>query len=365
VSTRIEGAAPHPRALIAMACLTLTVLGIRLAAPVLVPFALATLVTLASLPALLRLLRAGVPRSLAVALLVVLDSAMLALVGWIIALSAADFAEALPRYVVRIDTIEAEMMAWLRHAGIEAGRFPDAGLIQPERWLGIAASAAYGLTNLLSSLLLVLLFLVFMLSEVAGFPHKLRSALGERAGDLHRFAPVVAEVQEYLSLKALISLATGVLIGSATHLLGLDFALFWGLLAFLLNFIPNIGSIIAALPAVLVALLQLGPGPALAVLGVYVGVNLVLGNLVEPFVMGRRLGMSTLVIMIALVFWGWVWGAAGMFLAVPLTMAAKIVLEGMDEYRWVAALMGPGSEVDRRGASRAASALRRHPPAFR
>jgi AI-2 transport protein TqsA len=335
----------------------LAILGIRLAAPVLVPFALASLVTLASLPALLRLLRAGVPRSLAVAVLVIVDSAMLAFLGWIVILSAADLAEALPRYVTRIDSLRSEMLIWLQDMGIEGGRFLDAELIQPARLLEIAASAVYGLTNLLSGLLLVLLFLVFMLSEVAGFPEKLHSALGEKAVDLHRFAPVVAEVQEYLALKTLTSLATGVLIGSSTYLLGLDFALLWGLLAFLLNYIPNIGSIIAALPAVLVALLQLGPGPALVVLGVYVAVNMVLGNLVEPTLMGRRLGISTLVVMVALVFWGWVWGAAGMFLAVPLTMAIKIVLEGMDEYRWLAVLMGPGPQQSTLLPSRPASAL--------
>jgi AI-2 transport protein TqsA len=352
---------PHLQALIAVASLVLAVLGIRLAAPVLVPFALATLVTLASLPALLRLLRVGVPRGLAVTVLVGLDSALLAFVGWIIALSTADLAEALPHYVTRVDALKSQLVVWLQDTGIEIGRLSDANLIQPGRWLEIAASAMYGLTSLLSSLLLVLLFLVFMLSEVTGLPEKLRTALGDRAVDLHRFAPVVTEVQEYLAVKTLISLATGALIGGSTYLLGLDFALLWGLLAFLLNYIPNIGSIIAALPAVLVALLQLGPGPALVVLAVYVAVNMVLGNLLEPIVMGRRLGLSTLVIMMALVFWGWVWGVAGMFLAVPLTMAVKIVLEGSERYRWLSVLMGPGPQHGSTPRPGAARALHRHP----
>jgi AI-2 transport protein TqsA len=331
---------PPLRVLVTIGCLVLAVVGLRLAAPLLVPFALAGFVTLASLPALSWLLRRNVPRAVAVAVCVILDSTLLALFGWIIVLSATEVALTMPAYLVRIEAIEATLLTRIQGWGFDAERLRAADLVRPDRWFEMAASAVQGITSLITGLLLVLLFLIFMLSEVAGFPDKLRAALGERAPDVHRFAPVVAEVREYLALKTLISLATGVLIGSSTYLLGLDFALLWGLLAFLLNYIPNIGSILAALPAGLVALLQLGPGAAVAVMGIYLAVNMILGNLVEPAVMGRSLGLSPLVVLTALVFWGWVWGAAGMFLAVPLTMAVKIALEGGEHYRWLAVLMG-------------------------
>jgi len=128
-------------------------------------------------------------------------------------------------------------------------------------------------------------------------------------------------------------------------LVGLDFPVLWGLLAFLFNYIPNVGSILAAIPAVLLALIQMGFGGALLVAGIFAGVNVLFGNLVEPNLLGRRLGLSTLVVVLSLVFWGWVWGPIGMLLSVPLTMIVKIMLENTKEFRWVAVLLA-GSKSD-------------------
>lgn len=122
---------------------------------------------------------------------------------------------------------------------------------------------------------------------------------------------------------------------------GIDYALLWGVLAFLLNFVPNIGSIIAAVPAVLLALIQLGPFSALMTAMGYLIANMVMGNIIEPRYMGKGLGLSTLVVFLSLVFWGWVLGPVGMLLSVPLTMLMKIALESSDETRWLAILMGP------------------------
>jgi predicted PurR-regulated permease PerM len=140
-------------------------------------------------------------------------------------------------------------------------------------------------------------------------------------------------------MKTAISAATGLLIGAWVAILGLDFALTWGVLAFLLNFIPSIGSIIAAVPAVLLALVQLGVAKAILVAAAFVVVNVVLGNVVEPQLMGRTLGMSTLVIFLSLVFWGWLWGPVGMFLSVPLTMILKIGMENSRDLKQVAIML--------------------------
>ncbi len=129
----------------------------------------------------------------------------------------------------------------------------------------------------------------------------------------------------------------------ALLIIGVDFPLLWGMLAFLLNYVPTLGSILAAIPPVLLATVQLGPGHALATALVFVGVNVVLGNFVEPHFMGRRLGLSTLVVFLSLVFWGWVWGPVGMLLSVPLTMIVKIMLENTEDLRWVAVLLDAGT----------------------
>jgi len=147
-------------------------------------------------------------------------------------------------------------------------------------------------------------------------------------------------LNKYLAIKTIFSLATGILVGIWLFILGVDYPILWGLLAFLLNYVPNIGSIIAAIPACLVALIQLGPVYALSAALGYLVLNIAIGSILEPRFMGRGLGLSTLVVFLSLVFWGWVLGPVGMLLSVPLTMIVKIALEGRDDTRKMAILLG-------------------------
>jgi predicted PurR-regulated permease PerM len=188
--------------------------------------------------------------------------------------------------------------------------------------------------------------MTFILLEAAGLPEKLQAAFGWEKEHMTRLSKARQEVQRYLGIKTLISTVTGVVIFLWVWLLGVDFPVVWGLLAFFLNYIPNLGSILAALPAVLLAGIELGLGRALLVALGYVTVNLVLGNFVDPYLMGRRLGLSTLVVFLSLLFWGWVWGPVGMLLSVPLTMMLKIVLENTRDFRWLAHLLGPTPKPD-------------------
>ena len=142
-----------------------------------------------------------------------------------------------------------------------------------------------------------------------------------------------------------VSLLTGFLVWLALTIIGVDYAIIWALIAFLLNYIPNIGSIIAAIPAVLFAFVQLGFGGALWTTFVFIGVNMIIGNLVEPKVMGKGLGLSTFVVFISLLFWGFVLGTVGMFLSVPLTMAIKIMLAQNEQTKWIAILLGTQEEA--------------------
>ena len=132
----------------------------------------------------------------------------------------------------------------------------------------------------------------------------------------------------------------------ATWVIGVDYPVLWGLLAFLLNYIPTLGSIIAAIPPVLLAMVQFGWTWALVVAMVYLAINICIGSLLEPRLMGRRMGLSTLVVFLSMVFWGWVWGPIGMILSVPLTMLLKILLMHSDDLRWVGVLLGSGSPDD-------------------
>jgi predicted PurR-regulated permease PerM len=180
-----------------------------------------------------------------------------------------------------------------------------------------------------------------ILLEVSAISAKIRAAFRDPERQFARLDRITENVRRYLAVKTLFSLVTGVAVAVWLGILGVDYALLWGLLAFLLNYIPNIGSIIAAVPALILAFLQMGFGGALITAIGYLLVNVVMGNFIEPRVMGARVGLSTLVVFLSLVFWGWVLGPVGMLLSVPLTMILKIVLEETEETRWIAVLLGP------------------------
>ncbi len=184
--------------------------------------------------------------------------------------------------------------------------------------------------HFLGSTVWVVLFLIFMLAEREGLQGRLYNAFGRRRAEkiIKIGRRIIKAVEEYLGLKTIISLLVGVLTAITLWLFGVQFALLWGVLTFLLNFIPNIGALIATVPPVLVALFQFGSlGLALFVAGVLVAIHLVVGNYLEPKIMGRGLDLSPLVVLFSLVFWGWMWGGVGMLLAVPITAAVKIAME--------------------------------------
>lgn len=350
--------APALRAFLFTACVVVTVAGLRMGATLLIPLALALFITIVSLPLLNRLMQRRVPAGLAVLVVVLLDATVLLAVAWLLVRALADVAAALSIYVVRLGELEASVLRWLAERGIDVDGVSPVELIPYERLLGMVTAFVRGTTDMLATVLLVALVAIFLLAETPRFPAKLRAAVGARSAGFHWLAGVMTEIQEYLLLKTLVSALTGLLLGLAAWLLGVDFALLWGLLAFFLNFIPNVGSILAAIPAVLIALLQHGYGTAAALLAVYVGVNFLIGNLIEPALLGRRLGLSTAVVILSVVFWGWVWGPVGMFLSAPLAMIAKIFLEQTNDYRWIAALMaGAPRPTEEPGANSAKDVL--------
>ncbi|MCB1032257.1 MAG: AI-2E family transporter [Acidobacteria bacterium] len=329
---------PGARFLVGAACLVLVVAGLKAAAEILRPFVLAGVLAVTSMPLLRGLCRRGIPKPLAVLLTVL---AVLLVVVGLVALvggSLNQFTEQFPKYQIQLSEMIETGQSQLASYGME--RVALADLIDPGAFVDLIRGALAGIAGLVSKGFLVLLALIFILLEATGFADKLQLAFG-LTFDTQRLEQSLQEIQSYLAIKTAISFATGVLVWGWVSLVGVDFPVLWGLVAFLLNYIPNLGSIIAAIPPVFLALIQLGPGAAfLTALG-YVVVNFLFGNLLEPTLMGRRLGLSTLVIFVSLVFWGWVWGPLGMLLSVPLTMVLKILLENTEDFRWLAVLLSP------------------------
>ena len=190
---------------------------------------------------------------------------------------------------------------------------------------------------------LIVLTVLFLLFEASVLPGKLK--MMHEASTDHRsvsvFTAFVDSMQRYVFLKTVLSIGLGTLVSLVLWGLGVRYPLLWGLLAFLLNFVPNIGAFLAAVPPILLALLQ-GGWPLFWYTGsVLFVIHFVTGNIVEPVLMGERLGLSTLVVFVSLILWGWVLGPVGMLLSVPLTMIIRIGLEAYPQTRWIAVLLGP------------------------
>jgi predicted PurR-regulated permease PerM len=192
----------------------------------------------------------------------------------------------------------------------------------------------------LSNINLILLTVTFILLEASSFPHKLRSVLGDPQRVFPQFTKFVDDIRRYMIIKTIISLIAGITIGLWLFILGVDFPVLWGFVAFLLHFVPNVGIIIAAIPAVLLALIQLGLGPAVLAASGYLVVGFTLGNMVEPRLMGRKLGLSTLVVFLSIIFWGSLLGLIGVVLCIPFTMTMKFAFESNKSTRWIAVLLG-------------------------
>lgn len=343
--------APGARSLVLAACLVIVVAGLRAGAPILLPCALALFLAVLNLPFLFWLHSRRVPRMLAILIAVLINVAVLGVLALVISQAIAELRGALPHYVDRFRTLSDTTVDWLQARRVPVSDWTSLELFSPDNIVNLVSGTLRGIASLLSNAFLVLLIMVFMLLEATIFPAKLQAALGGEEADLSRYRGMIRDVQQYLGIKTAVSLVTGVLIGSWTWLLGLDFPLFWGLVAFLFNYVPNIGSILAAVPAVLLAVLEFGPGRAAMVAAGYLMVNMVLGNLIEPNWQGRRFGISTLVVILSLVFWGWVWGPVGMILSLPLTMILKIALENTEDFRWIAVLLGGAPAPEQRPPS--------------
>ena len=332
------------RIVLGLAGFVLLVAGFRAAAELILPILAALFLALLAIPPMRRLERHRVPSALAMAIVVTAATMVVLLVSIVIGRSITEFQDALPFYQDRLNEIFVDAVAWLSGRGVEIDTATIISRLDSGSIMRLVGNTASGLLAALSNVVLVMLTMVFMLLEAQSLPGKIRAALGNPDADLSGFSTAAQRVQKYLAIKAGMSMATGLLVGILCAAFGVDFPLLWALIAFLFNFVPNIGSIIAAVPAVLLTLIMYGPGRALIVGLGYLAINMVLGNIIEPRLMGRRLGLSTLVVFLSMLFWGWVWGPLGMLLSVPLTVILKILLEHSGDFRWLSVLLGPGDE---------------------
>lgn len=341
---------PGARFLLMLASGVVVVWGLQFAAPILLPFAVALFLATLSLPIVIWLTRRRVPAAVAIVVAMAVVVGVFGLLILLASQSLPDLETRLPRYQTALEALWSRLLLWMsEQLDRPIDQLVGPELLRPQALLDLAQSTLTRGTIIVSRTFVVLLVMVFVLAEATVFPAKLRALGDGSARGEERMAKVITEIQSYLGIKTVISLMTGFLLGGFCWLMGLDFPILLGLIAFVLNYVPTVGSIIAAVPAVLLSLILSGGavGPALGVATGYVVVNTIFGNIIEPNLMGRRLGLSPLVVVLSLLFWNFVWGPVGALLSVPLTMVVKIWLENTQDLRWVALLLDKQVPVPR------------------
>lgn len=334
------------KTLVTLAALVIIAIGFKWAEALLVPLLVAAFVAASMAPIVRWMARARVPTFVAVTATILILLALICGFAALTTLAATDLAESLPRLGQRLASAKREFVDWL--AAHRLVRFApmvmraDPGELS-ERFIEGVVTEMPGATSTFS---VVLFMAIFILLEMTTFQSKLKHALNWRAERFVAARNAVDEVQKYLLVKTWISALMGVLCGVWCALLHVDNPVLWGLVTFAFNFVPVFGPFLATLGPFTVAILELGPLAALAVLGGLLVIHNVIANVVEPKVFGKTLGLSPLVVVLAIVVWGWVLGPVGALLSVPLTMVIKIVLAHTEDLRWLAILLGTGDGRD-------------------
>ncbi|WP_394204105.1 AI-2E family transporter [Shewanella waksmanii] len=322
-----------------MAFIVVILAGIKAASPIVVPFVLSAFIAVICNPVIDWLARYRVPRGLAIMVLMVFIVLMGLWLASIVGSSINEFSQQLPHYRDQLVEQFSWVLGKLQALNISVSRDQLLAYFDPGIALSMTTNMLSSVGGVMANLFLIILTVVFMLFEAQTLPKKLHFALDDPDMRLKQIDKFLHSVNQYMVIKTLVSLGTGLIVGIGLAIIGVDYALLWGVVAFLFNYIPNIGSIIAAIPSVLLAFIQLGPAAAGMTGLLYLGTNMVMGNVVEPKYMGRGLGLSTLVVFLSLIFWGWLLGSVGMLLSVPLTMIVKIALESSQSGGWLAILL--------------------------
>ena len=342
-------------AVISFAAVIVVIYGLQMAKVLLVPFLIAAFLAMITVRPMLWMQQRRVPAFIAALVIVIVMMLIIFAVGTIVGRSIADFTTALPGYQASLDAkIDAFLTFAIEKLGFDSSIESIGDMIDPGWAMGLVATILNGLKDVLTNTFLIIFTMIFILLEASSVGIKVEAAFGKSASSMERASAFLSNLGRYLGIKTVVSFATGFCAWALTASIGLDYPLLWAMLTFLLNYVPTVGFIIAAVPAILLAWVQINSGAAVATMVGYVGINIVFGNLVEPRLMGYGVGISPLVVFVGLIFWGFIFGPVGMLLSVPLTMTLKMGLESDERTRWIAIFLGSERDAQHALTSRQA-----------
>lgn len=349
--------------LVALASVCVIVAGLDAAENILLPILFSVFLAILGVPMVRVLGQYKVPTWASIPIVVVVFSLLLVGATALSIVTLRGFTDDIDKYRQPFADLVESAVLWLQGFGIKTDLSAARSIVQPDMIMGLIGQTLNAVIAVGSRALIVIVTMTFILFEATELELKFEAAFGTAARRLGPFTDATRQVQRYLVIKSLASLFTGIFITIGCWLIGLDFPVLWGVIAMLFNFVPSIGSIVAAIPAILLALVQLSPRWAIVVTVLYLVVNITIGNFLEPRFMGRSLGLSPLVVFLSLIFWGWLWGPVGMLFCVPMTVIAKLFLESQEDTRWIAVFLGSPREIlDQRAATAVAAPGREHTP---
>jgi predicted PurR-regulated permease PerM len=329
---------------IVVASLIIILAGLKSASTLIIPFLLSLFIAIILEPSYSYLKSKKFPDIIALGIVILSFIFFLSLIGSLIGTSVHDFSSNIDNYTLKLNAYYLNIAQYANGFGFTLPLEEFHTLVNSKQVMLMASSFIKSIGSMFTNGFVIILTVAFMLLESQSFASKI-VYLDTKKETAEHINTIFSKIKEYMMLKALISFLTGVVVWIVLSIVGTDYSFLWAVLAFLLNFIPNIGSIIAAVPAVLITLVQLGSISALLVSSFYIAINVIIGSIIEPKVMGRGLGLSTLVVFLSLLFWGWLLGMIGMLLSIPLTIMAKIVLQENPSTKWIAVLLDQGENI--------------------
>ena len=298
---------------------------------------LAMLLTSISLAPLAWMKKKGVNSTIAILIIIFSLLALVGLMGLVIGSSANNFVQRLPFYQQKFNVVWSGLTDWLAGYGLDP--FDE---INPGKLLPIAGSFFASFGNAVGESFIVFIFFIFMIFEAETFDKKMKY-ISPDSSDQTQIT--TKKLRKYFGIKTLTSLATGISVTIALFIIGVDFPVLWGFLAFILNFIPSIGSFIAAIPALILSFVLIGPFGVLITGITYLVINTVIGSVIEPQLMGKNLGISPLIVFISMIFFGYILGPIGMLIATPLTIVIKIIFDSRPVTRNLGIMLGNGNDL--------------------
>lgn len=332
------------RILVTMAAIVIILAGVKLAAEIVIPFLLSLFIAIICSPLIKFMTGRKIPLWLAITLLFGLFMVGSFFIVGLINSTVKEFTASIPTYKVLLGQRMALILHYLEKWQIPIPQDLVTNNFDPGRIMNLVSNLLLSFSGVVTDTFVLILVVVFMLLEAPTAKHRFAMILSPNKSEIHstemQLNRVLQGVISYLGVKTITSLITGFCVWLLLEVTGVQYAVLWATLSFLLNYIPNIGSILASVPIIVQALLLNGFSVGFGVAIGVIGINMVIGNVLEPKMMGRTLGLSTLVVFLSLLFWGWILGTVGMLLSVPLTMALKIALESSPRTVRYALLLG-------------------------